>query len=142
MPARVCQGLVLLRALRSHWSAGWARALQMCVHALGLCVCVRGSTVWARRRVLRWLSVVAVATRSCRLAAWSSGMILGLGPRGPGFNSRSGPLPVFFLRAFVASRVGGVALGLAFLQFVADFAKTLCPSGLRGGAQVLLAQAA
>ena len=24
-------------------------------------------------------------------AAWSSGMILGLGPRGPGFNSRSGP---------------------------------------------------
>ena len=28
---------------------------------------------------------------SCRLAAWSSGMILGLGPRGPGFNSRSGP---------------------------------------------------
>ena len=27
----------------------------------------------------------------CRLAAWSSGMILGLGPIGPGFNSRSGP---------------------------------------------------
>jgi hypothetical protein len=28
---------------------------------------------------------------SCRLAAWSIGMIPGLGPRGPGFNSRSGP---------------------------------------------------
>ena len=28
---------------------------------------------------------------SCCLAAWSSGMIPGLGPRGPGFNSRSGP---------------------------------------------------
>ena len=31
-------------------------------------------------------------------AAWSSGMILGLGPRGPGFESLNSPFMVFFCR--------------------------------------------
>ena len=116
--------------------------MRMCVHALVLCVGVRGPTVWACRHVPLCLSVVVVATRYCRLAAWSSGMILGLGPRGPGFNSRSSPLPVLFLRVFVASRFGGVAFVFYVLHFAAAFPKTLCPSGLRGWTQVPLAQAA
>ena len=44
--------------------------LYVCVN---VCVCVLAGRLWP-------LLV------SCRLAAWSSGMILGLGPRGPGFN--------------------------------------------------------
>ena len=127
--ARVCvKDSLFLHALRSRLSVGWVRALQMCVHVLGLCVGVRGSTVWARRHVLLCLSVV-VATRYSRLAAWSSGMILGLGPRGPGFNSRSSPLPVFFLRVFVASRFGGVAFGFFFCNlqplFLGHFARVV-----------------
>ena len=56
-----------------------------------------------------------------RLAAWSSGMILGLGPRGPGFNSRSSPLHlgaaarvelrVACFRAFAQGRAAGATLG-------------------------------
>ena len=37
-------------------------------------------------------------------AAWSSGMILGLGPRGPGFNSRSSPLRTLNAHASSNSR--------------------------------------
>jgi uncharacterized membrane protein len=55
---------------------GFSVSLVACV-----CVCVLAGRLWP-------LLV------SCRLAAWSSGMILGLGPRGPGFNSRSGPFAV------------------------------------------------
>jgi hypothetical protein len=54
---------------------GFSVSLVACVC---VCVCVLAGRLWP-------LLV------SCRLAAWSSGMILGLGPRGPGFNSRSGP---------------------------------------------------
>ena len=120
---------LFLHALRSGWSVGWVRALRMCVHALVLCVGVRGPTVWACRHVPLCLSVVVVATRYCRLAAWSSGMILGLGPRGPGFNSRSSSIPVLFLRVFVASRFGGVAFVFVFciLQqlFLRPFARVV-----------------
>ena len=70
-----------------------------------MCLCVvlgSGSVVHLLRacvlaRVCVCVCVCVLAGRlcpllvSCRLAAWSSGMILGLGPRGPGFNSRSGP---------------------------------------------------
>ena len=47
------------------------------------------------------VSRILVAACSCCLAAWSSGMILGLGPRGPGFNSRSGPLRMRCVRVCV-----------------------------------------
>ena len=52
---------------------------------------------------------------SCRSAAWSSGMILGLGPRGPGFNSRSGPFATVsncVLRMVCQARVLCVCCGL------------------------------
>ena len=35
--------------------------------------------------------MVARSTCLVALAVWSSGMILGLGPRGPGFNSQNSP---------------------------------------------------
>ena len=89
-------------------SAGVSVCVSACLRvclAVGLCVCV---SVFVS--VCRCIGVVACRfvclsvcvgvfvfvfvlgfSGSCRLAAWSSGMILGLGPRGPGFNSRSGP---------------------------------------------------
>ena len=123
----MCQGFVFSHALRSGWSVGWVRALRMCVHALVLCVGVRGPTVWACRHVPLCLSVVVVAARYCRLAAWSSGMILGLGPRGPGFNSRSSSIPVLFLRVLLRRALVGLRLFFVFciLQpfFIRPFAR-------------------
>jgi hypothetical protein len=116
-------------------SAGVTVCLCVCVSAclrvclvVGLCVSV--SLCLCALGVLGY----------CRPAAWSSGMILGLGPRGPGFNSRSGPsahhacsivcgsLVVWCVVA--SGRLGGAVI------------KTLCPSGLRGWTQVPLARAA
>ena len=111
----------------------------VCVSA-GVSVCLRVCvSVWLLVCVSVSLCVFGVLG-CCRSAAWSSGMILGLGPRGPGFNSRSGPsahhacsivcgsLVVWCVVA--SGRLGGAVI------------KTLCPSGLRGWTQVPLARAA
>ena len=56
----------------------------------------RKATKGARRRrsFARALSQATLTTEKtdCQLAAWSSGMILASGARGPGLNSRSSPL--------------------------------------------------
>jgi hypothetical protein len=76
----------------------------------------------------------------CRPAAWSSGMILGLGPRGPGFNSRSGPSAHHACSIVCESLVFGCVVASGRLG--GAVIKTLCPSGLRGWTQVPLARAA
>ena len=87
----------------------------------------------------------ALAVRSgvwvvrCHPAAWSSGMILGLGPRGPGFNSRSGPSAQHACSIACGSLAYGCVVATAGWGAVI---KTLCPSGLRGWTQVPLARAA
>ena len=70
------------------------------------CACC--STPWAARasqrfRFLPWTLEACRAAKQPSLAAWSSGMILASGARGPGFNSRSSPSSV------VCSTQGGEA---------------------------------
>ena len=69
-----------------------------CVPSMCRCVCVWSRLcVWVSVCVCVCVSVCLFALvfwSSCCLAAWSSGMIPGLGPRGPGFNSRSGPFDI------------------------------------------------
>jgi hypothetical protein len=102
--------------------------LRLCVFvSLCLCVCVS------------MCMFVLGVLGSCCLAAWSSGMILGLGPRGPGFNSRSGPSAQHACSIACGSLAYGCVVATAGWGAVI---KTLCPSGLRGWTQVPLARAA
>ena len=50
---------------------------------------------WTTRLCPRVLRMHFALAHRNPTAAWSRGMILGLGPRGPGFNSRSSPSRVF-----------------------------------------------
>ena len=51
-----------------------------------------------------------------RMACWSSGMILALGARGPGFDSRTGPFLSFF--SAIISRYKLINRPFAFLILV------------------------
>ena len=103
----------------------------VCGHFVFMCLCVvlgSGSVVRVlRASVCVCVCVCVLAGRlwsllvSCRLAAWSSGMILGLGPRGPGFNSRSGPFATVsncVLRMVCQARVLCVCVAVWFAQSV------------------------
>jgi hypothetical protein len=87
--------------------------------SLCLCVCVSAC-------VSVFVFVLSVLD-SCRLAAWSSGMILGLGPRGPGFNSRSGPSAHHACSMACGSLVSGcgVASGRLMAPSVRHFARVV-----------------
>ena len=67
----------------------------------------RKATKGARRRrsFARALSQATLTTEKtdCQLAAWSSGMILASGARGPGLNSRSSPMPMLLATHSIAS---------------------------------------
>ena len=79
-----------------HYRLCFVVCLRLCVAvfvSVCLCVCVVACRFVCLSVCVGVFVFVFVLgfSGSCRLAAWSSGMILGLGPRGPGFNSRSGP---------------------------------------------------
>ena len=113
-----------------HYRLCFVVCVSVCVSpSVCLCVCV----VACR---FDWLSVcvgvfvfvfVLRFSGSCRLAAWSSGMILGLGPRGPGFNSRSGPF---------AHHACSIACGSLVFGCVAAIGRLMAPS-LRHFARVV-----
>ena len=95
------------------------------------CVCV-SACLFVGRSVGQCVGVFVVVfvlevLDSCRLAAWSSGMILGLGPRGPGFNSRSGPF---------AHHACSIACGSLVFGCVAAIGRLMAPS-LRHFARVV-----
>ena len=92
------------------------------------CVFMIQSTVYRSIAFTPSYFCVGNTTHLTITAAWSSGMILGLGPRGPGFNSRSSP---FVLLASFAGKLGPAkrararqeGLPGAFGRFYAEWAE-------------------
>ena len=67
----------------------------------------------------------------CQLAAWSSGMILASGARGPGFNSRSSPAD-----SLVDSQFAVLCLVGAKSRWLHNEEPPVCPRGQGGGLKI------
>ena len=56
------------------------------------------------------------------MACWSSGMILALGARGPGFDSRTGPLYFFRFANFKLAKIFKCEIPLKSMEYHPNFA--------------------